>query len=153
MYCTFQVCRMSCQIKNVTNNIGKHDGKTQSSLNEGQGTWEVRYREANNSRTGRVVPKILFCRKTRKGFVRPINDFCLSCLRSKLYGPQMLIRWMRLIVDHPWINLRNYRWSAYRTLETFAWVYLHRIPHIHVNKPVINTGFWKITSIHKDSTV
>jgi hypothetical protein len=158
--CTYHVCRMSYQNKNVTSAVVENTtGKTQSSLNEGHGTWEVRYRKANNSRIGPVVPKILLCRKTRKGLSGPINDICLICLRSKkpfywqylkLNGPQILIqqevtrtikhaeiyttvsmRRMRLFADH--LNkIQNYKWSVYRTPETFAWVDVHRIPHIPV---------------------
>ena len=88
------------------------------------------YRKGNNSHIGPVVPKILLCRKTRKGLNGPINDFCLLCLRSKkpsyfgrkylkLNEPQILIeqevtraikhaeiyitvsmRRMRLLADH-----------------------------------------------------
>jgi hypothetical protein len=100
--CTYHVCRMSYQNKNVINTVVENTTrKTQSSLNEGHGTWEVRYRKGNNSRIGPVVPKILLCRKTRKGLSGPINDFCLLCLRSKkpcywqylkLNGPQILIQ-------------------------------------------------------------
>jgi hypothetical protein len=82
--CTSHVCRMSYQNKNVTNTVVENSaGKTQSSLNEGHGTWEVWYRKGNNSRFGPVIPKILLCRKTRKALSGPFNYFCVLCLRSK----------------------------------------------------------------------
>lgn len=82
--CTSHVCRMSYQNKNVTNTVVENTtGKTQTSLHEGHGIWEVRYRKGNNSRIGPVIPKILLCRKTRKGLSGTINDFCLLRSRSK----------------------------------------------------------------------